>query len=240
MAEAAAERYAMPNFDEMDGPEIAGSLMKTRQGQELMYIMNKAEQEKDERGRSQRIGEMSLRTTQVGQSMMEQVKSRHQDQAEYYARAGKAGPGPWDDPACKPPRRRKGGPGRAGGSSGGGMSLGPGEYDTSAGMSEEGSIVDRVCAAMAHRVGERGSSGKGEKYLNAELYGDKGNVLGVCIPSIATLSDAKIIMAADSNFGLSSCKGLYDVYGRPVKTQVGHLYFSSLLLFDVVNMKLKR
>lgn len=44
--------------------------------------------------------------------------------------------------------------------------------------------------------------------LSCEAGGTKKDMKQVCIPSIATVTDARIIMAGDAVFGLSTCGGI--------------------------------
>jgi len=78
-------------------------------------------------------------------------------------------------------------------------------------------MIDRLCAQMAHRVGDKGASGRGAIYVTAQLKGgDKRDIKQVQIPSIATVTDIRIIMCSPKNFNLSICSAIYDSHGVKV------------------------
>ena len=68
-------------------------------------------------------------------------------------------------------------------------------------------------------MGDKAVHGRGELYLNATLKDGNGEVKHVSLPSTCTVSDARILMCAETAFNLSTCVAIMDEKGRRIEKQ---------------------
>jgi len=151
--------YELPDFDaKLDLPDQLG---QTTMGQEILYEFHKNDKERQDRGYSSPLREISIPHCSLGAKLIAGVEETHKRRMDDLASMGSGapGPGPWDHPSVRPIARRHGPASQvsrlgahhaenSGGVANPGASSRPGEYDKMAGAGGPGSVIDRCAAQM--------------------------------------------------------------------------------------------